>query len=371
MRIVILADPLDTQSAGISTYTRQLIISLIRYDSLNEYILIRYKEDESLKGLKQIAVSNFIRFLKQDPFRLFFKIPRIIRKINPDVVIEPAHFGPFNLPRHIKRITVIHDLSPIKFPHLHEFKSSVLQRIFLPHILRKADLIISNSECTRNDILDFYPFTKTKVKRIYLGRNQNFVRLIDESVLIKYNINKPYFLYVGTIEPRKNLSFLLKAYNKFRSETKLEYELVIAGKKGWKCKEFFEKLKQSLFKEDIKVLGYIEESELPALYSSAVAFIYSSLYEGFGLPLLEAMSCGTPCIISDSSSLIEVGGDAVLKHSLNNISELTSNMVLISNNDPIKAELSSRSLKQSLKFSWKSYVEEFNKYIFEEIIVKK
>ncbi len=359
MRIVILADPLDNQSAGIHIYTKEMVKALLKYDTQNEYILIRQKKKDDFSGVEQYVIPNFPKIILYPTFRLFVIIPLFLRKLKADAVLEPAHFGPFNLPKKIKRITIIHDLTPILFPHLHRFHSQLLQKIFLEHILKQADLIISNSKNTNDDINMQYPFTKGKVKCIYLGKNDDFRRSEKADVITKFNLEEHYFLSVGTIEPRKNLLTLLEAFETFRDKNEDFFKLIIVGKKGWKTKKFFSALKKHPYRKDIYIVGYVSTEELTVLYSKATALIYPSFYEGFGLPVLEAMSCGTACIVSNSSSLPEVGGDAVEYFDPANSDELSSTMLELCKNTKKRQVMSEKSLNQAAKFSWKTYAERF------------
>jgi len=239
--------------------------------------------------------------------RLFFLVPLVCSWLRVDAVVELAHFGPFNLPPNIKRITVIHDLTPILFPEFHTFNGHFLQKVFLKGILRRADIIIANSEYTKQDVEKYYPSTNGKVHAFHLGVSDKIQPKEDYSVLEKYEIKQPYFLFTGTIEPRKNLIFLLQAFNNFKKKDKLNWQLIIAGGKGWKSDAFFEYYENHNFKDDIILTGYIPSEDLPVLYTMADVFIYPSIYEGFGLPVVEAMACGTPCILSNTSSLSEIG----------------------------------------------------------------
>lgn len=359
MHIAIIADPIDKQSAGISTFTRQAFRSIIEYDEQNIYSIIRLKKGKAISKNREIILSNVLRFLKDDPLRTFLKMPFFLKKLNPDIVIEPAHFGPFNLPKRIKRVTIIHDLTPIKFPKWHHFHSQMLQRIFLPGILKRADLIITNSQNTRNDVIKYSHQAKNKTVKIYLGKEAFFKPTESSLILKKYIIEKPYFLFTGTIEPRKNLIRLLDAYQLFREKSGSEYQLIFIGGKGWKSDEFYKTLGKHKYKTDIKILGYVDRKNMPALYSGAYAFIYPSLYEGFGLPVLEAMACGTPCLISNVSSLPEVGGDASLYFDPNSSNEISDKMIEIANNKDLRENLSKISLEQAKKFSWEKYAKEF------------
>jgi glycosyltransferase involved in cell wall biosynthesis len=143
-------------------------------------------------------------------------IPLLINLKRVDAVIEPAHFGPFNLLPRIRRVTIIHDLTPILFPELHRWHSQFLQNRFLRGILRRTHLIVANSDNTAKDIARIYPEVAGKVHRIYPGRNETFAFREDAAVLDKYGVRRPYFLFVGTIEPRKNLLVLLEAFRIFK-----------------------------------------------------------------------------------------------------------------------------------------------------------
>ncbi len=358
MRIAIIADPLDKQSAGIYEFTRNLLEKLPKVSKTHDFCFFRFKVDSSL-SVHQEEVKNPIGILNKDPLRIFIKLPQAIKKWNPDLVIEPAHFGPFNLPKHIKRVTVIHDLTPIKFPGLHRFHSQLLQRLFLPGILKRADLIVCNSKNTLNDVLEYSPQAQGKIEFVHLGKDDSFKPKIDPGVLFKYGIGESFFLFVGTIEPRKNLNKLLSAYEDFKTKTSSPHQLVIVGAKGWKSKSFYRQLQASPFRKDIVLPGYVPAEDLPVFYSMATAFIYPSLYEGFGLPVLEAMACGAAVITSNTSSIPEVGGDAVLYVNPNSVNELSQQMQLINEDNNCRTQLKEKALAQANQFSWERFTREF------------
>ena len=358
MKIAILADPLDNQSAGVHTYTKQLVDSLVINDNENEYLLIREKIDPDLP-FKQIAVPNIRLPIGYGSLRLFFIIPFILRFHKVDAVFEPAHFGPFNLPKRIKRITMIHDLTPILFPKYHRFHSQLLQRIFLKRILKKTDLVLTNSENTSKDLVQCFPFTKSKHKTILLGRDTSFFHTVSNEYHKTKNINSPYFLCTGTIEPRKNLNTLLEAYQLFREQTSSRVLLLIVGKNGWKTEEFYSNLEIHPFRKDIIMTGFIDKFELIELYSHALALIYPSKYEGFGLPILEALSCGAQVICSNNSSLPEVGGEAAMYFETNNKKELSIQMCKVYAEHSQGRVKKAKSISQSRKFSWEKYTTSF------------
>lgn len=365
--IVIIADPIDKQLAGIHYFTLNLIKALLALDNENRYSIIKLGPDLIAENINHISLPNTITFLKTDPIRSFITLPNLIKDLKPDLVIEPAHFGPFNLPKSIKRLTVIHDLIPLKFPSFHPILSVIAHKFLLPNIIKNANLLITNSKQTEKDLLAFLPRAKGKTHSIYLGKEDFFKPSHSKEILKKYKIEAPYFFSLGTIEPRKNLITLLEAYSLFRSTNKKKVQLVISGEFGWNSNKFYKKLLKHPFKEDIKLIGYAKRRELPYLYSQAEAFIYPSFYEGFGLPVLEAMACGTACLISNQSSLPEVGGDAALYFDPDSTQDLKDLMQDVMDQDELKKTLKEKSLKQAQKFSWENFAQQLLLIINKEI----
>ena len=366
MRIAILADPLDRQYGGIHSYTKELICALIKVDKKNEYLIIRSESKNEFQGLEEVVIP-YASFPGYRLWRLFFQIPKLLVKKNVDIAVELAHFGPFNLPKKIKRVTVIHDMTVFLFPQFHVFISQYLQRKILPLILKNSDHIITNSINTTNDLIKYFPFTKNKTTSILLGKDKSFKPQIDKDVLKKYKINLPYHLFVGTLEPRKNVPLLIKSFDEFKRQSKMPHQLVIIGKKGWKSAKIFKTIEKSPFKNDIIWLGFVPKKELPVFYTMSEIFIYPSIYEGFGLPVLEAMACGSPVITSGVSSLPEVGGAAVLYTNPNSTSELSQLMIKLCSNTEMQKTHSALGLSQAEKFTWDKtameYVNTFEKLI--------
>jgi glycosyltransferase involved in cell wall biosynthesis len=309
-KIVILGDPIDNQRAGIHVYTRELVRAMAEVNrQQDELILIREIDKQPFEGLRQYAFRNIHYPIGYASFRLFLRIPLFMRKLKPDVVIEPAHFGPFNMPKSSKSVTVIHDLTPLKFPHWHRWHSQLLQRVFLPGILKRTDLVIVNSHHTKKDLLSFFPDLESKTKVIYPGLNPS-IRKSDQAPQLA-GLDRDYFLYAGTIEPRKRVDQLLQAYALWRKSGKGEEKLVIVGERGWKTAHFDRALASHPYQEDILLTGFVSDNQLSALYTHCKLFIYPSAYEGFGFPVLEALSCGAKVLTAKNSSLTEVGGEAV------------------------------------------------------------
>ena len=349
MTIAIIADVLDTQSTGIYTYLRQLLNTLYINDQVNSYILIRPNASLEYPKWKQITVP----ISKHIPFHLRIRqlqsIPKILSKLNVDVVFEPAHFGPFNLPKHIYRITMIHDLTPILFPKHHDYVSYLVHKLLLRRILKKSDRIIVNSKNTKKDVIQYESSTADKIKIIYPGSSKIFKPTYNKSILRDYKIDSDYILYVGTLEPRKNLEMLVSSFEKLH-ESNPSLKLVLVGKKGWKIESLLKRIERSQAQSNIIMTGYVQAEHLPTLYSLAKVFVYPSIYEGFGIPLLEAMNCGTPIITSSNSSLEEVTGDCA--RYINNEKELLQNLNEIISDKNLQQKMSQESLRRAKEFSW-------------------
>jgi len=351
MKIAILADPLDTQNAGIHVFCKELIASLLTIDKQNQYYIVRAKESDDFPNATELIFPINKKIPFHNRFRQFTSIPKRLRDLNVDAVLELAHFGPFGLGDEIKKITFIHDLTPIIYPSFHSKLSVLMHKNLLPHILNKVDLIFCNSKATQTDLLKYFPVTIGKSQVAYLGCNKSFKPTLDKTILRKYNITKPYFLSVGTLEPRKNLTTLLEAWTNFKEKGGNEI-LVLTGSNGWNYQPLINKINANKFKSEITLTGFVPESELPSLYSQAKAMVYSSFYEGFGLPVLEAMACGCPVIISDNSALPEVGGTAAYYFNPNKSVALEAILTKTSTLDLQDAK--NRSLAQANKFKWEN-----------------
>lgn len=359
MRIAIIADPIDNQKGGIHVFTRELVRALLETDRENEYILIREKHDPALSGARQIVIPNIRIGMGLAALRLFFIVPLVLWWHQVDAVLEPAHFGPFNLPRRIKRITAIHDLTPILFSHYHRWHSQLLQKLFLKGILRRASLILSNSRHTTRDLEQHYPFTQSRIATIHLGLEPGFEPQQRDGFLPALSVQQPYWLSVGTIEPRKNLVRLLEAYRLFREQAKKKVQLVIVGQRGWKAEPFFEALEAHPFRQDIILTGFVPDRALAELYSHAIGLVYPSEYEGFGLPVLEAFACGCPVVCSNVSSLPEVGGALAYYIDPYDTPSIARQMQALNALEPSdRQRLKAAVVEWAAGFSWQRYAQE-------------
>jgi len=355
MKIVFLADALDTQYAGIKTYCEGLLNAIDTLNPAHEISVIRASTKTQFSNIKEYAIPINAGFPLHQRLRQFSSIPRLLRQLKPDVVVETAHFGPFGLPASIKRVTVIHDLTPLLFPQWHTKGSVWAHRLFLKGILHKADLILTVSQNSKKDIVQFHSAAEMKTEVTYLAANEKLIQNSKQD-LTHHKINKPYFLFLGTIEPRKNVKTLVKAFEQLNNSN--AYQLVLAGKMGWMTESLIEQINNSPQKENIVQLGFIEDDLKIALYKNAIATVFPSHYEGFGLPILEAFNYNCPVICSNNSSLPEVAGEAALYFNNSDANALSEKMKQISENAELRNSLIEKAKVQAAKFSWRKTAEE-------------
>ncbi|MEQ9301132.1 MAG: glycosyltransferase family 1 protein [Cyclobacteriaceae bacterium] len=307
MRIVIIADVMDTGLGGMKTYADNLVRCIPEVDTENEYFIINHKRSDRDRNVQFVSVT-YTKYPGKFFIRKFYQVPKKIRSLNPDVVMETTHMGPFFLPKKIRRVTVIHDLSTFIYPEHYTWINRMAERLLLPGIIKRSSHLITVSESTKRDIQEFFRVPDERISVIHLGVEEIFKPTMNTDVLEKYGIQQPYFLHVGTIQPRKNIELLVDTYIQFRDQSKDIVHLVLVGKEGWKSENLLTKIRDSRYRQDIIITGHVLKEELPVFYSMCELFVFPSHYEGFGLPLLEAIACGARCIAADNSSLREVGG---------------------------------------------------------------
>ncbi len=348
MRIALLADPIDLQHAGIHRYTVELAHALASFGSQHDYLIVCAAKHPEL-DLEQLVVPFSNKILRPS-FRMFVEIPRKLRQWKPDVVVEPAHFGPWFLPRSVKRITIIHDLTPRLFPQWHRLHSQWLQRLFLGGILNRADVIITNSKRTNTDLLKLYNKSGSP---IYPGINSQF---LPGSVQ-----RDAYFISVGSIEPRKNLELILKAFEAFYAEHP-NFKWIIVGSDGWKNKSFYRALRNSSASKAVEVKQRVSDSVLVSLYQNAQALLCASHYEGFGFPLIEAMASGCRVVSSPNGSLSEVGGQCAIY--IDSPQEMKQAMeFVVAEPESERLIWRAKAEKYCTQYSWQSFVRSFEKLV--------
>lgn len=273
----------------------------------------------------------------------------------PDALFVPAHVLPLHCP--VPAVVTVHDLGYRHYPEAHRlFDRWYLDWTTHRHA-RVARHLIADSQATKDDLIRFYGADPARISVVYLGRDETLAPVNDPqhiaAATARYNINGPYFLYLGTLQPRKNLVRLVEAFQQALTALPDEpVKLVIAGRQGWLYAEIFERVQQLGLENRVIFPGFIAAADKPALLSGALAYLFPSLYEGFGLPVLEAMACGTPVLTSNVSSLPEVAGEAALLVDPHQTAQIAAGLVQLVQDDGLRRHLVTQGFRQIRQFSW-------------------
>ncbi|MDO8259911.1 MAG: glycosyltransferase family 1 protein, partial [Candidatus Magasanikbacteria bacterium] len=338
------------EKVGVSLYT----LNLLRYfeshatRDVQFVIYLRTPPTVDLPGENQFYKYRIVKgkFLWSQiflPYELFIK-----RQING--FFAPAHYAPRFCP--VPCVVTVHDLSYLLYPN--EFKKTDLYQLthWTKYSVRRAKHIIAVSKTTKKDIIKNYQISDQSVSIIYNGFEKQSNKNQETKILNKNHLKSgQYILFVGTVQPRKNLQLLIAAFDKYFESYK-DYKLVIAGRDGWLSKPIYEKVHELGIEQSVIFTCYVSDDERTDLYKNALAFVMPSLYEGFGIPVLEAMSNKCPVIASQNSSLPEVGGDACLYFDPLNLQDLLEALIAITEKSELRKELISKGEKQISKFSW-------------------
>jgi glycosyltransferase involved in cell wall biosynthesis len=337
---------------GTEHYTFELLAALAKIDRENPYSLYSNGRPAALPRLS----SNMQ--LRSIPFRRLWTHLRLSGEMAlraPDVLFVPAHVLPPVRPK--RSVVTIHDLGYEHFPEAHPLKQRLYLRLSTIWSSRVATRVIAISHATRKDLIERYAVPADKISVIHHGVNPRLARVEDplqiSDACSAYDIKAPYFLYIGTVQPRKNLVRLIEAYKQVVQQSGTQApSLVIAGKRGWLSDGIERRVQELGLEQRVQFTGYVDDKHIPALLSGARAFVFPSLYEGFGMPVLEAMACGAPVLTSTSSSLPEVVGDAALSIDPSDTNAIARGLQELASNDALCADLRQRGLAHVKQFTW-------------------
>jgi glycosyltransferase involved in cell wall biosynthesis len=354
MRVMIDATSLARTITGIENYTLNLTKNMLEMSSNGEFhILVRGKIPLELKKYKHahFYVSKFASQLLTEQIW----IPFMYHKLKPDIIHFPA-FPPSPLIRK-NMIFTVHDATMWKFKDTLSLKNKLYMKPLSEIGLRRAKKILTVSNSSENEIGDVFPRIKNKIYNTGISvsdeiKQTDISLLKQEEIKEIYKLPDKYFLTVGSLEPRKNLLFLIESFVEYVKRVEQPNKLIITGRAAWGSKEIHERVKQANIQEYIVFTGYVPDDDLTVLYSLADYFVFPSIYEGFGLPVLEAMKHGTPVITSNSSSIPEVAGEAGIYFSPYDKDELIEILLNTHSNKEIRKIHSELAIKRSEKFSW-------------------
>ena len=359
MRVGIEITPLNNAPTGVGYYVRHLLEQLSKLPDPPEYACFA-------SGLRAPDTSGLAITHRRLPMptRLLYMcwektgVPRVDRLLGG---VDVYHAVNYVLPPVAKarRVLSIHDLCFLRHPEWASPKIVGPFRRTIRQHAHQADRVIACSESTKKEIVDLLELPENRIRVIYDAADNMFqpveANRARQQVAQVLGISHPFFLFVGTLEPRKNLGGLLEAF----SRAKVPHHLVIAGGSGWKSSELRVQALSLSIEDKVHFTGYIHDRALfPALYSAATAFLFPSWYEGFGLPVLEAMACGCPVIASNTTSMPEVGGDAMLYAAPEDANAWTTAIQQAAEDESLRNDMRRKGLEQALKFSWRRCAEE-------------
>jgi glycosyltransferase involved in cell wall biosynthesis len=338
---------------GTENYSLHLIRGLLALDDAHRYRLyFNQPPPQDLFGPR--------------PERRVLRFPRIWTHVAlswemlsspPDLLFVPSHVLPLLHPG--CSVATVHDLGFHYYPEAHTLFQNVYLRWSTRHNARASTLVLADSLATQRDLIRYYGLSTHKVSVVYPGRDETLGPVNDPSLLAavraRHDLQQPYLLYVGTLHPRKNLVRLVQAFAQLLGQPaagSADLILVLAGQKGWLYHEISDEVRRLGLRDRVRFTGYVDNTDLPALLSGALAFVFPSLYEGFGLPVVEAMACGTPVVCSHSSSLPEAAGDAALLVDPLDAEAITAALVRVVGDGGLRRALILRGFEQAQKFSW-------------------
>jgi len=359
MRVGLDVTAAVRQGGGIGRYVRELLRALAELDQTNDYQLLitsraRPHPLPPLPAnfrLRAIPIEDvwFARLWHraQVPLPVNWLTGQIDLFHSPDFTLPPVSVG-------TRTVLTVHDLTfrrdpESATPELRQY----LERV-VPRSVAHADHILADSVSTHDDLIELYHAPSEKISVLYSGVNDTFRPITDETALrqvrVKYRLgSEPFILAVGTLQPRKNFARLIQALAQLPDR---EVKLVLAGGRGWLYESIFAEVERLQLQTRVVFPGFVEDADLPALYSAARVLAYPSLYEGFGLPILEAMACGTPVVTSNVSCLPEVAGDAALSVAPTDVTALAEALHRALSDEALRATLTARGAERARQFSW-------------------
>lgn len=351
MRIGIDARLVGYTQAGIGQYILRLTEGLAAIDSDDEFILLQSRKDSRISFGKGRFQRRFLWTPAHNRLEQFI-LPLEIAPVGLDVLHSPDFIPPFR--RNCKSVITIHDLAFLLYPHFltHDSARYYSQ---IDQAVRRTDHIIAVSESTKRDTVQLLGVDESKITVIHEAVHPTFRPISDSQALAqvreRHGISGDFILFVSTIQPRKNLPTLLQAYRQLLDDYRPDCRLVVAGKKGWLFEEAFSITEQLRLQDDVLFLGRVPGEDLPLLYNAARVHVHPAYYEGFGLPVLEAMACGTPTVVSNVSSLPEVVGDAGLLVEPDDVCGWVVAMWRVLSDDRLREQMIERGLRRAKLFS--------------------
>jgi len=346
---------------GSGEFCFQLLSALAKLDKLNDYFIFS-PLNPSKDMPSQSEKWKYIVFQSKKLWTLWGLSKRFFSaKEKIEVFFSPTHYLP--LYTSCSSVISILDVSYIYFPKLFKKRDLYQLKLWGGYSIKKAEKIITISNSTKNDIIKTYKVSADKIAVVYPGikkvESEKLKLKSMQELSNKFEISPFYILFVGTLQPRKNVVKLVEAFSKLKKNPNTKnLELVIVGKKGWLYEDTLSSPKKFGVEKQVKFLDFVEDEDLPSLYKNALCFVLPSLYEGFGLPVLEAMQYGCPVLTSNVSSLPEAGGDAAVYFDPQNADDIAQKIDKVISDDKLREEMIQKGYNQIKKFSWEKTAKE-------------
>jgi glycosyltransferase involved in cell wall biosynthesis len=353
--------------SGVEWYAFNLLKEFYKLDEKNKFFL--YTPNKLSADLLPDK-DNFQEKILRWPFNRFWTLGRMGMEMTfrkPDVLFVPSHTFPIIGGR--KNVITWHDIGYERYPENYTRWELASLKQGIKHALKIADQIIAISEFTKNEMIRIYRIDPDRIKVIHLGCDHSLWRPADQEAVREFkqknNMQFPYFVFIGRLSLKKNLVGLIRMYNRFRELNKLPFNLILVGNESPVNHELNDEIKASPFKREIIKMGWRPSMDLPIILSGATGLILPSIYEGFGLPAVEAMACGCPVIASNSSSLPEVIDDAGLFAKTHDIEGFANQMLKLSHDPVLREKLVVKSLARAQHFNWQTCAKETLKILHE------
>ena len=342
------------QPTGTEHYSRELIRHLIQLAAGEDrdHSFVLYTSRNPLPGLVPAGAKAHLKVMPFPRLWTHLRLSWEMMRNPPDALLVPAHVIPLVHPR--ASVATIHDLGHLYFPEAYPKATLKYLAWSTKHNVKHAAHLLADSEATKRDIIQHFQVPDDRITVVYPGVSPQFS--VDyaaadlTAVRAEYGIDGPYVLYVGTLQPRKNVERLIEAFALAKRTAGFPERLVLAGRMGWLPEGIMRRLKD--LGEAVTLAGYVPETDLGALYAGATAFVLPSLFEGFGMPVIEAMASGTPVIAANAASLPEVAGDAALLFDPYSTDELAEALSRLCSDQDLRAELRARGRTRARTFTW-------------------
>jgi len=353
-----------TSLEGYGWYVQEVFKRLVNQHPEHEFIFVFDRAYDAsfvfAKNVTPVVVTPAARHIFSFKYWYDIKAPKALKKFQPAVWVQP--YGFCSLTTKIPQLMVVHDLAFLHFPAFISWHQRWYYQRFTPKFLQKAKQIVTVSEFSKQDILLHYPVQANKLSVVHGAAREGFDPLdwgSRDATKASYADGREYFLFVGGVHPRKNLMNLLKAFSLFKKWQHSNMKLLIVGRLAWQYSDIIEKLKSYKYREDVVMLNYVSDHTLTQLTASAYALVYPSFFEGFGLPILEAMKSGVPVITSNTSSMPEIAGDAALFASPNDPDAIAKQLLLIYKDESAREKLVEAGKLRAAGFSWEATANKF------------